>query len=240
MSEFDAATAAVQAALDAGARYADARVMHRRYESMSARNGDVEDVAAGRGLRHRRARPGRVGVGLLRRTRPRRRAAARAPAHGPPRSPRPARWSAATPSTLVAERAGDRVVGERVRRSTRSPCRSSDKGDLLVRATATMREHGADLAEGLYQIWDTREVVRLERGPPHRPAHPRVRRRDHGDGDRRRRDAAPLLPGGARPVRHPRLGARRRDSTSRPTPPASPRRPGRCSPRRRARAARRR
>ncbi|RBI96319.1 TldD/PmbA family protein, partial [Micromonospora provocatoris] len=31
----------------------------------------------------------------------------------------------------------------------------SDKGDLLVRATATMREHGADLAEGLYQIWDT-------------------------------------------------------------------------------------
>ena len=31
----------------------------------------------------------------------------------------------------------------------------ADKGDLLVRATATMREHGADLAEGLYQIWDT-------------------------------------------------------------------------------------
>ncbi|MET8067796.1 TldD/PmbA family protein, partial [Micromonospora sp. NPDC005313] len=31
----------------------------------------------------------------------------------------------------------------------------SDKGDLLVRATATMREHGADLGEGLYQIWDT-------------------------------------------------------------------------------------
>ena len=44
MSEFDAASAAVQAALDAGARYADARVMHRRYEAMTARNGSVEDV----------------------------------------------------------------------------------------------------------------------------------------------------------------------------------------------------
>ena len=31
----------------------------------------------------------------------------------------------------------------------------AEKGDLLVRATATMREHGADIAEGLYQVWDT-------------------------------------------------------------------------------------
>ena len=44
MTEFDAAAAAVQAALDAGARYADARVMRRRYESMTARNGDVEEL----------------------------------------------------------------------------------------------------------------------------------------------------------------------------------------------------
>ena len=44
MSEFDAAEAAVQAALDAGREYADARVMHRRYESMTARNGEVESV----------------------------------------------------------------------------------------------------------------------------------------------------------------------------------------------------
>src|SRR5262245_17519850 len=44
VSEFDAAERAAQAALDAGASYADARVMHRRYESMAARNGDVEDV----------------------------------------------------------------------------------------------------------------------------------------------------------------------------------------------------
>src|SRR5918992_488410 len=41
---FDHATAAVEAALNAGARYADARVMSRRTESMDARNGEVEDL----------------------------------------------------------------------------------------------------------------------------------------------------------------------------------------------------
>src|SRR3954471_24529229 len=55
MSEFDAAEVAVQAALDSGARYADARVMHRRHESMSARNGEVEalsqDASSGIGVR---------------------------------------------------------------------------------------------------------------------------------------------------------------------------------------------
>jgi TldD protein len=45
VSEFDAAEAAVQAATDAGARYADARVMHRRHTSMSARDGEVEAVS---------------------------------------------------------------------------------------------------------------------------------------------------------------------------------------------------
>src|SRR5918998_1621614 len=55
MSHFDEACAAVQAALDAGARYADARVMVRRTESMSARDGAVEDLnsleSAGIGVR---------------------------------------------------------------------------------------------------------------------------------------------------------------------------------------------
>ena len=55
MTHFDAATAAVDAALAAGARYADARVMHRRYESMNARNGDIEELTqdedAGIGVR---------------------------------------------------------------------------------------------------------------------------------------------------------------------------------------------
>lgn len=44
MTHFDAADAAVEAALAAGATYADARVMHRRFESMSARNGDIKDL----------------------------------------------------------------------------------------------------------------------------------------------------------------------------------------------------
>ena len=44
MSEYDAAQVAVRAALDAGATYADARVMHRRNESMQAKNGHVESV----------------------------------------------------------------------------------------------------------------------------------------------------------------------------------------------------
>src|ERR671916_2405514 len=55
MSHFDEACAAVQAALDAGARYADARVMVRRTEAMTARDGDVEDLSsdesAGLGVR---------------------------------------------------------------------------------------------------------------------------------------------------------------------------------------------
>jgi TldD protein len=55
MSFFGVAEAAVSAALEAGARYADARVMHRRYESMTARNGEVEelnsDESAGLGVR---------------------------------------------------------------------------------------------------------------------------------------------------------------------------------------------
>src|SRR6185295_6356098 len=52
---FAEAGAAVQAALDAGARYADARVMLRRTETMTARDGAVEDLSsdesAGLGVR---------------------------------------------------------------------------------------------------------------------------------------------------------------------------------------------
>src|SRR5687768_16390017 len=41
---FDPAESAVEAALAAGARYADARVMDRRHESMNARNGEIEGL----------------------------------------------------------------------------------------------------------------------------------------------------------------------------------------------------
>ncbi|WP_435587308.1 TldD/PmbA family protein [Micromonospora aurantiaca (nom. illeg.)] len=153
MSEFDAATAAVQAALDAGARYADARVMHRRYESMSARNGDIEelsqDESIGLGVR------ALVGSGWG--------------FHAVPdlsdAAARDAGRRAAAIATASARVPGppiDLVPVEATVASWASDCAVdplgvplSDKGDLLVRATATMREHGADLAEGLYQIWDT-------------------------------------------------------------------------------------
>ncbi|MGI5214206.1 TldD/PmbA family protein [Plantactinospora sp. CA-290183] len=155
MAEFDVATAAVQAALDAGARYADARVMHRRYESMSARNGEIEglvqDESAGLGVR------ALVGSGwgfyaVPELTGPAARAAGE----------RAARIAAA--SGRVAGPGNNLVpvpasTGSWSSRCDRDPLSVplADKGDLLVRATATSREHGADQAEGLYQIWDTRK-----------------------------------------------------------------------------------
>ncbi|AXH89021.1 TldD/PmbA family protein [Micromonospora aurantiaca] len=153
MSEFDAATAAVQAALDAGARYADARVMHRRYESMSARNGDIEelsqDESIGLGVR------ALVGSGWGFHAVPDLSDAAARDAGR--RAAAIAAASARVPGPPI-----DLVPVEAAVASWASECAVdplgvplSDKGDLLVRATATMREHGADLAEGLYQIWDT-------------------------------------------------------------------------------------
>ena len=87
------AAAAVEAALDAGARYADARVMISKTESMSAQNGVVErlqqDETAGVGVR---ALVGVV-VGVLRHPDPHHGVGARRPAAGPPRPRGPAAWS---------------------------------------------------------------------------------------------------------------------------------------------------
>lgn len=153
MTEFDAASAAVQAALDAGARYADARVMYRRYESMTARNGDVEeltqDESVGLGVRalvgsswgfHAvpdLADPAARDAGR----RAARIAAASARVPGPPIAPIPAEpVTASWASACAVDPLGVPL---------------STKGDLLVEATQLMADHGADLAEGLYQIWDT-------------------------------------------------------------------------------------
>ena len=202
-------------------RYADARVMHRRYESMTARNGDVEDARPGRG----------------------RRASACAPSSAPG-------WGFfAVPDLSDAAGPRGRRAGRGDRRGERARCRAprrrcvpgeaavgswasecridplgvslADKGDLLVRATATMARARRRHRRGDVPDLGHGQVVRVQRGPPHRPARPRVRGRDHGDVDRRRRDAAPLVPGGPRPVRHAGLGAGRRDR------PRGPRRPGR-------------
>ncbi|MFG2102002.1 TldD/PmbA family protein [Micromonospora echinaurantiaca] len=153
MTEFDAATAAVQAALDAGARYADARVMHRRYESMSARNGEIEELAQdesiGLGVR------ALVGSGWGFHAVPDLSDAAARDAGR--RAARTAAASASVPGPAV-----DLVPTGAATASWASPCTVdplgvplSSKGDLLVGATRTMAEHGADVAEGLYQVWDT-------------------------------------------------------------------------------------
>jgi TldD protein len=153
MTHFDAATAAVQAALDAGARYADARVMHRRHESMSARDGEIEELSqsesAGVGVR------ALVGSGWGFYAVPDLSdAAARAAGQ---RAAAVAATSARVPGPAT-----DLVPVAAHTASWASGCDVdplavplSDKGDLLVEVTKTMRGHGADLAEALYSVWDT-------------------------------------------------------------------------------------
>ncbi|MEN3307709.1 MAG: TldD protein [Micromonosporaceae bacterium] len=155
MTHFDAASGAVEAALAAGARYADARVMHRRRESMSARNGEIEDLDqgedAGIGVRALVgscwgffAAPDLSGSAV-------RDAGARAAA-------------IAAASAAVPGPPADLVPAAPVVASWASECQVdplgvplSDKGDLLVGATGEAHRAGADIAEGLYQIWDTRK-----------------------------------------------------------------------------------
>ncbi|WP_432835159.1 TldD/PmbA family protein [Dactylosporangium sp. CA-092794] len=155
MTQFDVATAAVEAALAAGARYADARVMHRRSESMSARNGEIEELSqdedAGVGVR---ALVGSswgffavpdLGSDAARRAGERATAIARA--------------SATVPGPQL-----DLVEVEARVDSWASACEVdpltvalSTKGDLLTAATAESHKAGADIAEGLYRVWDTRK-----------------------------------------------------------------------------------
>ncbi len=150
-------------------------------------------------------------------------------------------------SALVSRAATPLLAGEANVGSWASECLTdplgvslATKGDMLDAGIGDDGRPRRRPGRGDVPDLGHRQVVRVERGGPHRPADPRVRRRDHGDVDRRRRDAAPLVPGGAGPVRHAGLGAGRPRSTSRPTRPVSPRSPGRCCRRRRARAARRR
>jgi TldD protein len=153
MSHFDAATAAVEAALAAGARYADARAMHRRQESMFARNGEIEELSqdedAGIGVR---ALVG-AGWGFF---------------AVPDLSDTAARKAGETAAAIAAASAmvpgpaADLVPVEARVDSWANPCEVdplgvplTDKGDLLVATTAESQRAGADIAEGVYQIWDT-------------------------------------------------------------------------------------
>jgi TldD protein len=155
MSHFDEAGAAVQSALDAGARYADARVMLRRSESMTARDGDVEDLAS--------AESAGLGVRAL--------VGSSWGFYAVPDLSDAAARAAGRQAALIAAASGlvpgpgiDLVPSEPVEASWASGCVTdpfgvplSTKGDLLVTATAAAKAAGADLAEALYQIWDTRK-----------------------------------------------------------------------------------
>jgi TldD protein len=155
MSEFDTAGAAVEAALAAGARYADARVMHRRYESMDARNGEIEELThdedAGIGVRALVGSSwGFYAVPELSDLAARNAGAAAS--------------AIATASASVPGPAADLVPVDPSVASWANECRIdplgvalSEKGDLLVGATKEAHRAGADIAEGTYQIWDTRK-----------------------------------------------------------------------------------
>ena len=148
------ATAAVEAALAAGARYADARVMVIRHESMEARNRVVEDLSqsedAGIGVRALvdsswgfQATPtlsgpaaraaGEAATAVAR-------ASARVPGPTLRLSPVPVvveSWS----STWVEHPLDDVSLGE--------------KADLLVAATGAANDAGVAQAQASYQVWDT-------------------------------------------------------------------------------------
>jgi TldD protein len=152
---YDEATAAVEAALAGGARYADARVMELRSESMAARNGAVESLD----------REERAGIGVR---------ALIGSSWGffaVPDASRAAARRAGEQAASVA-RASTQVPGANLDLAAEKPATGSwssecledpwavtlaEKGDQLENATRTMREHGADIAEASHHVWDTRK-----------------------------------------------------------------------------------
>ena len=198
MTHFDAATAAVQAALDAGARYADARVMHRRTESMSARNGEIEELSqdetAGIGVR------ALVGSGwgfyavpdLSDAGRPRGRHAA------PRRSPRRARRVPGPAVDLVPRARRDRLAGPRPARSTRCRCRCPTRAICWSTSPRRCADSGADLGRGhLPDLGHRASGSSPARGTASTSASASAAAGIVAHRDRRRRDPA------ARPTRPP-------------------------------------
>jgi TldD protein len=148
------AIAAVEAALAAGARYADARVMVIRHESMQARNRVVEDLTQSEdaGLGVRALVDSSWGF------------------QATPTLSGPAARAAGEAATAVA-RASARVPGPPLRLSpapvvveswsstwTEHPLDDvglADKADLLVAATGAANDAGVAQAQASYQVWDT-------------------------------------------------------------------------------------
>ena len=158
----DLAQAGVEAALAAGARYADARVMVARTEAMSAQDGDIESLQ----------RSERAGIGV--------------------RALIGSSWGFAATSDLgssavrdvghrAAEtaRASARVAGPELELAPvpaavdhwESGCLEdplsvslTEKGDLLVAATKAAKEPGARVAQASYAIWDTEKWLVTSEG----------------------------------------------------------------------------
>src|SRR5688572_14227270 len=159
---FEYADAAVEAALGSGARYADARVMDRRHESMNARDGEIEALT----------QEGSVGIGV--------------------RALIGSGWGFFSTADLTIEsarQAGDQAAA--IARASASvpgadldltPVEArtdhwenavevdplsvplSEKGDLLVGATNAMKDHGADVALASYDVWDTTKWLTSSEG----------------------------------------------------------------------------
>ncbi|GAB2980572.1 TldD/PmbA family protein [Actinotalea caeni] len=152
VTHFDTATAAVEAALAAGASYADARLMSRSAERMLARNGEIADTT----------RTSDVGIGVRALVGSSWGFFATSDLDGGARRAGEQAAEIAAASARVPMRAARMVPAEPVVASWSNPVvtdpadvSESDKADLLVAATSAMREHGADVATGTLTFWDT-------------------------------------------------------------------------------------
>ncbi len=158
----DVAVAAVEAALAAGARYADARVMTISTESMHAQNGDIESL--------RQAERAGVGVRALMGSSWGFAATTELSAIGARR---------AGEQAAMTSRASARVPGPpldmppvpAVTDHWESDCLEdplsvslSEKGDLLVALTLAARAGGAQLGRANYRIWDTSKWLATSEG----------------------------------------------------------------------------
>jgi TldD protein len=148
------ASAAVEAALAAGARYADARVMVIRHESLAARNRVVEDLTQGE----------TAGVGVraligsswgFQATPTLTAAAARAAGEG---AAAVAKASARVPGPPLDLSTAPVVVDLWSSTWEEHPLDDvslSERADLLVEATGAANDAGAPLAQASSEIWDT-------------------------------------------------------------------------------------
>ncbi len=159
---YDLASAAVEAALAAGAVYADARAVESRTESMAARNGVLETLdraeRAGIGVRALiGASWGFFAVPDL---------SSKAARRAGERAAEIARASATVPGPALDLAPEPATGGSWASECLVDPWEVSlaEKGDLLEGVTRAMLASGADLAEASSRIWDTRKWLVTSEG----------------------------------------------------------------------------